>query len=53
MIEKGDELTIQAGAYRRNIILPRMLAGAAIEEAKMEGDTLKIRFEKASKKSKK
>ena len=53
VIEKGDELTIQAGAYRRNIILPRMLAGAAIEEAKMEGDTLKICFEKTSKKSKK
>ena len=42
LFERGDELTIQTGSYRRNIILPRILAGANIAEAKLEGDSLRI-----------
>ena len=51
LIENGDELTVQAGAYRRNIILPKFLAGMSVAEARMEGDTLRITFEKRRKES--
>ena len=40
----GDELTVQVGAYRRNLILPRALAVAESEGAKLEGNRLTIRF---------
>lgn len=40
----GDELIVHVGAYRRNLILPRALIGLESERAKLEGNTLTIRF---------
>ena len=44
MIENRDELTVQVGQYRRNIVLPRALAGLGVDEVKMEGSTPRIIF---------
>ena len=52
LVQNGDELTVQAGVHRRNIILPRMLAGAGVAEAKLEDETLKITFKGTNKRSK-
>jgi arsenite-transporting ATPase len=40
----GDELVVQAGAFKRNIILPRAMAGMESQGAKLEGERLSIRF---------
>lgn len=40
----GDELVVEAAGFRRNLILPRLLADAATKGAKLEGETLRIRF---------
>jgi arsenite-transporting ATPase len=40
----GDELIIQVGNQKRNLILPRALVGLRNRGAKLEGDTLRIRF---------
>lgn len=48
LLRSGDELVVQVGRHRRNIILPRALAGLETGEARMEGDTLRIRFDKGS-----
>jgi arsenite-transporting ATPase len=40
----GDELIIQVGAYRRNLVLPRALAGAESKGANLDGNKLTIRF---------
>ena len=40
----GDELIVHVGGQKRNLILPRALAGLASESAKLEGDRLTIRF---------
>ena len=40
----GEELIIEVGAYRRNILLPRSLAQRHIVEAKFKGDDLNIVF---------
>ena len=42
----GDELIVEVSNYRRNILLPRSLAQAEIEEAKFDGDSLNITFTK-------
>jgi arsenite/tail-anchored protein-transporting ATPase len=39
-----DELDVQVASYRRNIVLPRMLRGLEIEDARFEDTTLKIKF---------
>lgn len=41
---KGDELIIQIGPYRRNIIVPRSFVSLKLKKAKFEGDKLKILF---------
>ncbi len=45
LLRSGDELVIQAGQHRRNVILPRSLVGLEVQEAKLTGDELKLRFE--------
>jgi arsenite-transporting ATPase len=40
----GDELLIQVGKYKRNLILPRALLGLDSEGARLDGDRLIIRF---------
>ncbi|HLB29624.1 MAG TPA: TRC40/GET3/ArsA family transport-energizing ATPase [Dehalococcoidia bacterium] len=44
----GDELVVQVGSLRRNVILPRSLAGLEGREARLEEGKLRIRFMKAS-----
>jgi arsenite-transporting ATPase len=40
----ADELVLQVGSWRRNLILPRILADAPTTGAKFERDRLNIRF---------
>ncbi len=40
----GDELILQVGAWRRNLVLPRLLLDAPTLGAKMEDRILKVRF---------
>ena len=40
----GDELVLQVGAWRRNLVLPRLLLDAPTQGAKMEENVLKVRF---------
>ncbi len=40
----GDELVLQVGAWRRNLVLPRLLLDAPTRGAKMEDRVLKVRF---------
>jgi arsenite-transporting ATPase len=42
VMENDGELVVQAGRYRRNILLPRALVNLGVEEAIKEGDVLKI-----------
>jgi arsenite-transporting ATPase len=42
--EKGDELTVQAGPYKRKVILPRTLQGRCIVGARFTGQKLSIQF---------
>ena len=46
LMQSGDELTIQVGGFRRNVILPRALIGLAVSEAKLEEGKLKIMFQR-------
>ena len=41
---KADELVLQVGAWRRNIVLPRLLLNASTQGAKMDGQVLTVRF---------
>ena len=40
----GDELVLQVGAWRRNLVLPRLLLDSPTQGAKMEENVLKVRF---------
>jgi arsenite-transporting ATPase len=40
----GDELLLQAGTYRRTLVLPRALTDLQIESASMQDGTLSIAF---------
>ena len=40
----GDELLLQVGAWRRNLVLPRLLLDAPTQGARMEDRVLKVRF---------
>ena len=44
VMENRDEMVVQVGHYRRNIILPRALSGLGVDEATLDGDTLRIIF---------
>jgi arsenite-transporting ATPase len=43
----GDELVLHVGNWRRSLVLPRVLLDATTRGAKMEGQTLRIRFDPA------
>ncbi|MBI4338607.1 MAG: ArsA family ATPase, partial [Chloroflexi bacterium] len=47
VVQNEEELALQVGHYRRNILLPRALAGLAVAEAKKEGAHLKLKFHEA------
>jgi len=40
----GDELLLQVGGWRRNLVLPRLLLAAPTQGARMEDRVLKVRF---------
>lgn len=42
--QKGDELTLQVGGYKRIVALPRLLMGRQVEAARLEDGVLTIRF---------
>jgi len=44
LIQHGEELVIQAGRYRRHLILPRVLATLQVDGAVLEDGVLKVRF---------
>ncbi|MER3447772.1 MAG: arsenic-transporting ATPase [Candidatus Dadabacteria bacterium] len=50
LFQTVDELTIQIDNYRRNLFLPRFLAGLSAKEAKFHDGMLRIIFEKKEKK---
>ena len=52
LTQDGDELTLDVGAYRRNVILPHILIGKTAGEAKFEDDKLKIIFDEEEKSGK-
>jgi arsenite/tail-anchored protein-transporting ATPase len=45
LIKNNDELIIQVGAYRRNIVLPRTVVNLEVKSAKFEDQKLVICFE--------
>jgi arsenite/tail-anchored protein-transporting ATPase len=44
LIKKSDELIIQVGSYRRNVVLPRKVADLEVQSAKFENKKLMILF---------
>lgn len=44
LLQTGDELVVQVGDYKRNIILPRALATLKVAGAKLENGELRIKF---------
>jgi len=44
LMQSGDELAIQVANFRRNVILPHVLRGLAVSEAKLEEGKLRIKF---------
>jgi arsenite-transporting ATPase len=42
--QKGDELTLQVGSYRRLVTLPRVLLGRQVESARLADGVLTIHF---------
>jgi arsenite-transporting ATPase len=42
--QQGEELTLRIGGYKRNICLPRKLAGCEVVGAKLEDGVLAIKF---------
>jgi arsenite-transporting ATPase len=44
LTQKGEELTIRVGNFKRNIILPRVLLNYSLKEAKFEHEILRISF---------
>jgi arsenite-transporting ATPase len=44
LMQTGDELVVQVGDYKRNVILPRALAALQVASAKLEDGELRINF---------
>jgi len=44
LVRSGNELVVQVGNFKRNIILPHALAGLAATGARFEGSKLRIQF---------
>ena len=53
ILKNGDEMIIQVGRYRRNIVLPRTIVNLPVKSAKLEDKKLVIRFTAEENKSKK
>jgi len=46
LMRNNDELAIQVGNFRRNIVLPSILRELSVTGAKFEGDKLRVKFVK-------
>jgi arsenite-transporting ATPase len=46
LLTSGDELVVHVGGQKRNVTLPRALVGLPTRGAKLDGDTLVVRFAK-------
>lgn len=44
LAQRGDELSVKVGSYKRQVLLPRALAGRKAVSARMDGDRLTISF---------
>ncbi len=44
LTQKGEELIVKAGTFKRNILLPRILLHHSVMGAKFEGERLRITF---------
>ena len=44
LTRSGDELIVHIGNYKRNLILPRALAGLEVRRARFEGESLTVLF---------
>jgi arsenite-transporting ATPase len=44
LMQTGDELVVQVGDYKRNLILPRALATLQVGSAKLDNGELRITF---------
>jgi arsenite/tail-anchored protein-transporting ATPase len=44
LMQTGDELVVQVGDYKRNLILPRALVPLQVSGAKLEDGELRINF---------
>lgn len=51
LMRNNDELTIQVGNFRRNVILPNILKGLPVIGAKFEADRLKVKFARTEQQS--
>ncbi len=49
LVQKGDEIVIEVGIYRRNLHLPRVFYGRDIERAQMQDGRLEIHFTRKDK----
>ena len=45
LVQKGEELFVKVGNFKRSILLPRILLHRSIQGAKFEGDQLNIAFD--------
>jgi hypothetical protein len=43
-VQTGDEMVVQVGDYKRNLILPRALATLQVGGARLENGELRITF---------
>ena len=44
LLQRGDEVVLQSGSFRRNLFLPRILQGLTIEGAELKDSHLHIHF---------
>jgi arsenite-transporting ATPase len=44
LAQRGDELSVQVGTHRRNVLLPRVLSGLRATSARVDGGRLNVYF---------
>lgn len=44
LIQRGDEISLEVGRYRRHVHIPRICQGRAVERARLEGGALSVVF---------
>jgi len=51
LAQRGDELSVQVGAHRRNVLLPRILSGLHAASARLDGGRLNVYFPRQKQRS--